>query len=61
MLIEGEKVRSEKYYTAGFIPSINKYVIADIVTWVAWYERYFETSKAEYELFGRNPRLRQNA
>ncbi|MBQ7265579.1 MAG: ABC transporter ATP-binding protein [Firmicutes bacterium] len=46
------KVRSEKYYSVGYNSKIGKYLLADIIAWVAWYERYFEISKEEYEMFG---------
>ena len=47
-----ERVRSEKYYSVGYNPKIKKYLLADVVTWIAWYERYFEISEDEYEMFG---------
>ena len=47
-----ERVRSEKYYSVGYNPKIKKYLLADVSTWIAWYERYFEISEDEYEMFG---------
>ena len=47
-----EKVRSERYYSVGYNPKINKYLLIDVITWIAWYERYFEISEDEYKLFG---------
>ena len=47
-----ERVRSEKYYSVGYNPKIKKYLLVDVVTWIAWYERYFEISEDEYEMFG---------
>ena len=47
-----ERVRSEKYYSVGYNSKINKFLLADVITWIAWYERYFEISEAEYEMFG---------
>ena len=49
---ETERIRSEKYYFVGYNSKIDKYLLADVVAWVAWYERYFEISKDEYEMFG---------
>ena len=49
-----EKVRSEKYYSVGYNSKINKYILADVITWIAWYERYFEISEEEYKMFGSN-------
>ena len=50
--IDTEKVRSEKYYAIGYNSNLNKYVLADVITWVAWYERYFEITEEEYNMFG---------
>ena len=47
-----ERVRSEKYYSVGYNSKIKKYLLTDVITWVAWYERCFEISKYEYEMFG---------
>ncbi|MBR6402280.1 MAG: ABC transporter ATP-binding protein [Eubacterium sp.] len=49
---ETKRIRSEKYYSVGYNSEINKYLLADVIAWVAWYERYFEISKDEYEMFG---------
>lgn len=46
------KVRSEKYYSIGYNSKIKKYVLADVITWIAWYERYFEITEEEYNMFG---------
>lgn len=47
-----ERVRSEKYYSVGYNSKIKKYLLADVIPWIAWYERYFEISEYEYEMFG---------
>ncbi len=47
-----EKVRSEKYYSVGYVLSIDKYVLACVVPWIAWYNRYYEITKDEYDSFG---------
>ncbi|SFU75235.1 ABC transporter ATP-binding protein [Butyrivibrio sp. M55] len=52
MKLENEKVRNEKLYRVGYIPSIGKYIIACVVTWVAWYDKYFEITEEEYNSFG---------
>ena len=49
---ETKKVRSEKYYLVGYNSKIGKLMLADVISWIAWYERYFEISKEEYEMFG---------
>ena len=52
MLIENEKVNRDKYYFVGYSPVLNKYILACVVTCVAWYHRYYEISEEEYLLFG---------
>lgn len=51
MRLDKEKVRAEKLYRIGYLAAINKYVLASVVTWVAWYDRFFEISEEEYRLF----------
>lgn len=50
--LENEKINREKYYSVGYSPELKKYILADVVTWVAWYNRYFEITKDEYDSFG---------
>ncbi len=52
MKLDKEKIRNEKLYRVGYIPSIDKYVMACVVTRVAWYDEYFEMTKEEYNSFG---------
>ena len=52
MKMTSEKIRSEKLYRVGYLPGIDKYAIACVVTWVAWYDRFFEISEEEYNFFG---------
>ncbi len=52
MKLEKEKINREKYYSAGYSPELGKYVLACVVPWVAWYNRYYEISKEEYDSFG---------
>jgi hypothetical protein len=52
--LEMEKVRSEKCYSVGYIPGIDKYVLVCVVPWIAWYNRYYEITKEEYNFFGTN-------
>lgn len=51
MKLEKEKVRSEKYYRIGYISIVDKYILANVVPWIAWYDRYYEITKEEYDLF----------
>ena len=52
MRLENEKVNRDKYYCIGYSPELDRYVLACAVTWIAWYHRYYEISKEEYDLFG---------
>ena len=52
MKLQNELVRSEKLYRVGYMPNLDKYVMACVVPWVAWYDRYYEVSKEEYDSFG---------
>lgn len=47
-MLEREKVRSSKYYSIGYSPSLKKYILSSVVTWIAWYNRYFEITQEEY-------------
>lgn len=50
--LETEKVNSKKLYSVGYNSKLKKYVLAEVVTWVAWYERYYEITEEEYHMFG---------
>lgn len=52
MKLKNEKIRNEKLYRVGYIPSIAKCVMACIVTGIVWYDEYFEISEEEYNSFG---------
>ena len=52
MKLQNEKVRSEKLYRVGYMPDVDKYVMACVVPWVAWYDRYYEITEEEYNAFG---------
>ncbi len=51
MRLEKEKIRAEKLYRVGYIACIDKYVLASVVTWIVWYDRFFEITEEEYRLF----------
>ncbi len=50
--LENEKVNKDKYYSVGYSLELKKYILVDVVTWIAWYNRYFEITEDEYDLFG---------
>ena len=41
MQLENEKVNRDKYYSIGYSTELDKYVLACVVTWIAWYNRYY--------------------
>lgn len=49
---EKEKVQSQKYYSVGYSSKLDKYLLIDVVPWIVWYERYYEISEEEYNMFG---------
>ena len=51
MRLEKEKVRSDKYYRIGYVACLGKYVLANVVCWIAWYDRFYEISEDEYLLY----------
>lgn len=50
--LENERVNKEKYYSVGYSLELKKHILVDAVTWVAWYNRYFEITEEEYNSFG---------
>ena len=52
MHLKNEKINRDKYYSVGYSPELDKYVLACTVTWVARYNRYYEISEEEYNSFG---------
>lgn len=54
MQLQNEKIRAEKLNRVGYIACLDKYVLASVVTWVAWYDRFFEITEEEYRLFERD-------
>lgn len=55
MRLEKEKIRAEKLYRIGYIACIDKYVLAAVVPWIAWYDRFFEITENEYLLYDTDP------
>ena len=50
--LEKEKIRPGKFYSVGYLPVLNKYVMAvGVVSGLSIFERHFVISKEEYELF----------
>ena len=52
MRLENERVARDKYYFVGYSPSLNRYILACTITWITWYNRYYEISEEEYDSFG---------
>ena len=47
-------INSDKLYSVGIDEESGKYCMAVMVTWIAWYTRYFELTAQEYGLPGRD-------
>ena len=52
--MDTEKVNSKKYYSIGYNSKLNKYILADVITWLAWYERYFEITEEKFVRLKKN-------
>ena len=46
-----KKICDTDYFLVGYDAVDKRYILEKIVTWVAWYSRYYSISKEEYELF----------
>lgn len=51
MKLKNEKVRNKKLYCVGYDEEHNRYILEIVITWMAWYNRYYLISKEEYEWF----------
>ena len=49
MVLENEKVRSEKLYCVGYLKTLGKYILSQTVPASAWYNRYYEITKEQYD------------
>jgi hypothetical protein len=49
MRLTDRRVRTDKWYTVGFSPVLEKYILAVTVGWYGYYDRYYEISREEYE------------
>ena len=52
MVLENEKVRSEKLYCVGYLKNLGKYILSQTIPASAWYNRYYEITKEQYDSFG---------
>ena len=50
--LEKEKVRKEYYYSAGYSKGLQKYVMKICITYICWYNDYYEITEEEYNKFG---------
>ena len=50
--LEKEKVRQEHYYSVGYSKGLQKYVMKITITWISWYNDYYEITEEEYNKFG---------
>ena len=50
--LEKEKVRQEYYYSVGDSKGLQKYVMKICITYICWYNDYYEITEEEYNKFG---------
>lgn len=50
-MLEDIKVNKDRYYTVSYCPYLKQYMLAIIITWVVWYERYYSILEDEYKWF----------
>lgn len=55
-LLEKEKVNADRYYSVGYSPALDEYILVTVVTdaCVAWFNRYFQIFEHEYRMFEEN-------
>ncbi len=49
MKFRSAHINREGYYALGVDEETNSYVLEVVMTWIAWYSRYFRLSKEEFE------------
>lgn len=52
MNLDKKIVDRENNYTIGYSKELQKYILAAVVTHFAWYDRYYEITKEEYDSYG---------
>ena len=52
MNFENEKAHKDQYYSVGYCPKLDKYVLSVVVPWAVFYNQYYEITKKEYDSFG---------
>lgn len=51
MIVSKEKVRKEMFYFVGYEKADQRYVLAVVITFISWYNRYDLITKEEYDWF----------
>ena len=51
MELLNEKIRNDGFYSVGFNPLVEQYIMIVIICHWFWFERYYLISKEEYEWF----------
>lgn len=51
MNLKDEKVRNQKLYFIGYDEKSNRYLMGIVITWLAWYNRYYLITEEEYGWF----------
>lgn len=55
MKLERNRVRSEKLYSIGYSPKLDKHILCCVVPGSAWYDRYYEISEEMFNSFDNDP------
>lgn len=51
MKLVSEKINQQHYFSVGYDPISESYILVQVITYVGYYNRYFKISKEEYDWF----------
>lgn len=49
--IENEKINREKFFSVGFCPEIQRYLLCVHISWVVGYDRYYAIDEEDIALY----------
>ncbi len=52
--IENEKINREQFFTIGFCPEIERYLLCVHISWVTGYNRYYAIDEGDIKLYENN-------
>lgn len=53
--IENEKINREKFFSVGFCPEIQRYLLCVHISWVVGYDRYYAIDEEDIALYEESP------